>query len=52
MTMLHLLRHGEHNLGGRVLAGRMPGVGLTERGRAEIAAACRAARRRAYRRDL
>jgi broad specificity phosphatase PhoE len=37
MTVLHLLRHGEHGLLGRVLAGRMPGVGLTERGRAEIA---------------
>src|SRR5690242_5674619 len=39
MASLHLLRHGTHNLGGGVLAGRMPGVGLTERGRAEIAAA-------------
>jgi probable phosphomutase (TIGR03848 family) len=38
MTVLHLLRHGEHSLVGRVLAGRMPGVGLSERGRAEIAA--------------
>ncbi|HWD59396.1 MAG TPA: histidine phosphatase family protein [Stellaceae bacterium] len=38
MTILHLLRHGEHGLVGRVLAGRMPGVGLTESGRAEIAA--------------
>jgi len=38
MTVLHLLRHGEHGLLGRVLAGRMPGVGMTERGRAEIAA--------------
>jgi probable phosphoglycerate mutase len=38
MTVFHLLRHGEHGLLGRVLAGRMPGVGLTERGRAEIAA--------------
>ena len=40
MALLHLLRHGQHNLGGGVLAGRTPGVGLTERGRAEIAAAC------------
>src|SRR3954466_3580285 len=40
MALLHLLRHGQHDLGGGVLAGRMPGVGLTERGRAEIAAAC------------
>jgi len=38
MTVFHLLRHGEHGLLGRVLAGRMPGVGLTEKGRAEIAA--------------
>ena len=37
MTVFHLLRHGERELG-RVLAGRMPGIGLTERGRAEIAA--------------
>src|SRR3954454_626478 len=40
MALLHLLRHGQHSLGGGVLAGRTPGVGLTERGRAEIAAAC------------
>ena len=38
MAVFHLLRHGEHGLLGRVLAGRMPGVGMTERGRAEIAA--------------
>jgi broad specificity phosphatase PhoE len=38
MALLHLLRHGQHDLGGGVLAGRMSGVGLTERGRAEIAA--------------
>jgi broad specificity phosphatase PhoE len=38
MTVFHLLRHGAHGLLGRVLAGRMPGVGLSERGRAEIAA--------------
>src|SRR5437588_811282 len=37
MTVFHLLRHGEHGLLGRVLAGRTPGVGLSERGRAEIA---------------
>jgi broad specificity phosphatase PhoE len=36
MGVFHLLRHGEHGLLGRVLAGRMPGVGMTERGRAEI----------------
>src|SRR3954469_9132045 len=39
MALLHLLRHGQHDLGGGVLAGRMPGVGLPERGGAEIAAA-------------
>jgi len=37
MTVFHLLRHGER-ASGRVLAGRMPGIGLTERGRAELAA--------------
>ena|SRR5579863_2231978 len=37
MTVFLLLRHGER-LQGRVCAGRMPGIGLTERGRAEIAA--------------
>jgi broad specificity phosphatase PhoE len=36
MTVFHLLRHGER-VDGRVLAGRTPGVALTERGRAEIA---------------
>jgi broad specificity phosphatase PhoE len=39
MTVFHLLRHGQHNLLGRALAGRMDGVGMTEQGRAEIAAA-------------
>ncbi|MGE5268084.1 MAG: histidine phosphatase family protein [Thiohalocapsa sp.] len=38
MTVFHLVRHGQHDLGGGVLAGRMPGVGLTARGRSEIAA--------------
>lgn len=38
MTVFHLLRHGEHVLRGRVLAGRTPGVGLSARGRSEIAA--------------
>ena len=37
MTVFHLLRHGER-VEARVCAGRMPGIGLTERGRAEIAA--------------
>jgi broad specificity phosphatase PhoE len=38
VTVFHLLRHGEHMLRGRVLAGRTPGVGLSAVGRAEIAA--------------
>jgi broad specificity phosphatase PhoE len=38
VTLFYLLRHGEHVLAGRVLAGRTPGVGLSARGRAEIAA--------------
>ena len=38
MTVFYLLRHGEHVLRGQVLAGRTPGVGLSVRGRAEIAA--------------
>ncbi len=38
MTVFHLLRHGEHVLRGRVLAGRTPGVGLSVQGRAEISA--------------
>lgn len=35
VTLFHLIRHGEHTLLGRMLVGRMPGVGLSERGRAE-----------------
>src|ERR1700761_1163603 len=38
MATFHLVRHGQHNLGGGRLAGRTPGVGLSELGRAEIAA--------------
>jgi broad specificity phosphatase PhoE len=38
MTVLHLLRHGEHVLQGRAAVGRTPGIGLSEKGRAEIAA--------------
>jgi len=38
MTIIHLLRHGEHMLLGRVLAGRMPGVGLSPQGRVQIEA--------------
>ena len=41
MTVFHLLRHGEHNVQGRICAGRMPGVVLSERGRIEAAAAAR-----------
>lgn len=33
MTVFHLVRHAEHDLLGRVLTGRMPGVSLNERGR-------------------
>lgn len=36
MTVYHLLRHGEPSVVGR-LYGRLPGVGLSERGRTEIA---------------
>jgi len=38
MTMFHLVRHASHGLLGRVLAGRMPEVGLDESGRAQAAA--------------
>jgi broad specificity phosphatase PhoE len=38
VTVFHLLRHGQHVLQGRVLAGRTPGIGLSTMGRAEIAA--------------
>jgi probable phosphoglycerate mutase len=37
MSVFHLVRHGEHVMAGKVLAGRTPGIGLSERGRAEIA---------------
>jgi broad specificity phosphatase PhoE len=37
MTVFHLLRHGERQES-RVLVGRLPGIALSERGRAEIAA--------------
>lgn len=37
MTTLHLVRHASHGLLGRVLTGRMPGVGLSEAGRVEAA---------------
>ena len=35
MTVFHLVRHAEHDLLGRMLTGRMPGVPLNERGRAQ-----------------
>jgi len=37
VTVFHLLRHGEPTVFGRI-NGRLPGVGLSPRGRAEIAA--------------
>ncbi len=37
MTVFHIMRHGEHSLHGRLLPGRMPGVGLSPRGREEAA---------------
>jgi len=36
-TTIHLVRHGHHALLGRILCGRMAGVGLDTRGRAELA---------------
>jgi probable phosphoglycerate mutase len=39
MTVFHLLRHGEHTLQGKIVAGRAPGIGLSERGRGEAEAA-------------
>ena len=38
MTLIHLVRHGEHLLQGRMAAGRTPGIGLSPRGRSEAAA--------------
>ena len=35
MTRFYLVRHGAHDLLGRALAGRMPGVGLNAEGRAQ-----------------
>ena len=43
MTLFHLVRHGTTSLvGGRVLAGRVPGHSLDARGRAEAGALARA----------
>jgi broad specificity phosphatase PhoE len=39
MTVFHLLRHGEHNVQGKICAGRMSGVVLSDKGRAEAEAA-------------
>ena len=41
MTVFHLLRHGEHNVQGKICAGRMAGVVLSEKGRAEAEATAR-----------
>src|SRR5579871_5924908 len=38
MAILHLLRHGEHEVQRKLVAGRTPGIALSARGRAEIAA--------------
>jgi len=38
LTVIHLLRHGEHALQGRIVAGRLPGIGLSPRGRGEAEA--------------
>ncbi len=39
MTLFHLLRHGEHALAGRILPGRLAGVGLSAKGQEEAALA-------------
>lgn len=36
MTMIHLIRHGQHDQIGLVLAGRQPGITMNDQGRAEI----------------
>jgi broad specificity phosphatase PhoE len=38
VTVFHLVRHGEHALQGRIIAGRSDGIGLSSRGRDEAAA--------------
>jgi broad specificity phosphatase PhoE len=38
LTLFYLVRHGEHALQGRLAAGRMTGIGLSPKGRAEAAA--------------
>jgi broad specificity phosphatase PhoE len=46
-TRIHLVRHGQHALLGRVLCGRMPGVQLDELGCEQMVAAAEAIRRSA-----
>jgi broad specificity phosphatase PhoE len=38
VTVFHLVRHGEHALQSRIIAGRTTGIGLSAKGRAESAA--------------
>jgi probable phosphoglycerate mutase len=38
VTVFHLVRHGEHKLQSRLVAGRTTGIGLSPTGRAEIVA--------------
>jgi probable phosphoglycerate mutase len=35
LTLFYLVRHGEHGLQGRIVAGRMSGIGLSPKGRVE-----------------
>ena len=39
MTVFYLLRHGEHSLQGKLVAGRTPGISLSQRGQGEAEAA-------------
>jgi broad specificity phosphatase PhoE len=41
-TVFHLIRHAAHGQLGKILTGRMPGVGLSEEGRAQAQALARA----------
>jgi broad specificity phosphatase PhoE len=38
VTLFYLVRHGEHRLQGRIIAGRMNGIGLSPKGRVEAEA--------------
>jgi probable phosphoglycerate mutase len=38
VTLFHLVRHGEHAMQSRIIAGRTTGIGLSPKGRAEAAA--------------